>query len=129
MNPTEQIEKLRGHVLLFSEGVRSLVQTFEMLRPVAEDAELLKRYSGTDRARGLTVIRWSMIQECLIEITKLAFDDKPKNPSARNLISGLLASESEKIREALRAKFVIPIRPAPVLAGDQQPTEEDLAFE
>jgi len=44
-----------------------------------------------------------MIQECLIEITKLAFDDKPKNPSAVNLISGLLAPESEKIREALKA--------------------------
>ena len=81
MNPTKQIEKLQGHAWLFSEQVRSLIQTFEMLRPVAKDAELLKRYSGTDRARGLTVIRWSMIQECLIEIPKLVFDDRPNNPT------------------------------------------------
>jgi AbiU2 len=126
MNPAQQIEKLKGHVLLFSEGVRSLVQTFAMLRPVAEDAELLKRYSGTDRARGLTVIRWSMIQECLIEITKLAYDDGQKNPSARNLGSCLLGSE--KIKEALKAKFVVPIRPARALVGEQG-IEEDLAFE
>ena len=127
MNPTKQIEKLQGHARLFSEQVRSLIQTFEMLRPVAEDAELLKRYSGTDRARGLTVIRWSMIQECLIEIPKLVFDDRPNNPTAHNLISGLLAPESEKVREALKAKFVLPV-PVATIPGREQ-TEVDLAFQ
>jgi hypothetical protein len=115
MNLAQQIEKLRGHALLFSENLRSLIQTFEMLQPVAEDQVLLRQYSGTKRAHGLLVVRWSMIQECLIGITKLAFDRQPNNPSARNLITGLLAPEAKELREALKADFAVPIKPGPPL--------------
>jgi hypothetical protein len=111
--PAEQIEKLRGHALLFSENLRSLIQAFEMLQPVAEDQSLLRRYSGTERAHGLLVVRWSLIQECLIGIAKLAFDRQANNPSARNLVTGLLGPEAKEIREILRAEFAVPIRPAP----------------
>jgi AbiU2 len=117
-----QIEKLRGHALLFSENLRSLIQTFEMLQPVAEDQALLLQYSGTKRAHGLLVVRWSMIQECLIGITKLAFDQQPNNPSARNLITGLLAPEAKELREALKADFAVPIRPGPPL-GERTPEQ------
>jgi hypothetical protein len=41
MNTAQQIEKLRGRALLFSENLRSLIQTFEMLQPVAEDQVVL----------------------------------------------------------------------------------------
>ena len=34
-NPVQQIENRKGHVLVFSEVFRSLIQTFEMLLPVA----------------------------------------------------------------------------------------------
>jgi AbiU2 len=53
-----------------------------------------------------------MIQECLIGIAKLAFDQGPNNPSARNLITKLLASEAKELRETLEAEFAIPIKPA-----------------
>jgi hypothetical protein len=123
MKPIEQIEKLKGHVLLFSENLRSLVQTLEMLRPVAEDADLLRRYSGTDR---VLAVRWSTIQECLIGITKLAFDQQPNNPSAVNLISELLSPEAEAVREGLKAKFVIPILLTSI--HGRELTEQDLVF-
>ena len=37
MNSVKQIGKLRSQTLLFSESLRSLLQTFEMLRPAAEN--------------------------------------------------------------------------------------------
>jgi len=79
----QQIEKLKGHALIFSEELRSLIQSFEMLFPMAEDHELLHKISGAKRARGFSVNRWSLIQECIIGITKLAYDAGPQNPIAR----------------------------------------------
>jgi hypothetical protein len=37
MNPPEQITKLRGHVSIFSEHLRYLIQTFEVLLPMAQN--------------------------------------------------------------------------------------------
>jgi hypothetical protein len=120
----KQIEKLVGHALLFSENLRSLIQTFEMLQPVAEDQALLLEHSGTKRAHGLLVVRWSMIQECLIGITKLAFDQQPNNPSACNLITGLLAPEAKELREALKTDFAVQIKPGPPLdLGERTPEQ------
>ena len=120
VNAAEQIEKLKGYVLLFSENLRSLIQTFEMLRLVVENKALLQQYSGTKRARGLLVLRWSMIQECLIGITKLALDQQPNNPSARNLINELLSPAAQPMRDKLKADFAVPIKPAPP-PGTQTP--------
>jgi hypothetical protein len=62
-----------------------------------------------------------LIQESL-GITKLAFDQQPNNPSARNLITGLLAPEAKELREALKADFAVPIRPGPPL-GERTPEQ------
>ena len=43
MSLNQQIDKLKGHVLIFSEEFRDLIQSFEMLVPIAEDEALLKR--------------------------------------------------------------------------------------
>jgi AbiU2 len=107
---TTQIDKLRSQTLLFSEKLSSLIQTFEMLRPVAEDQELLRKYSGTKHAPGLSILRWSMIQECLIGIPKLALDRDERSLSARNLIAKLLAPEAKEGRAVLKKEFAVPIK-------------------
>jgi hypothetical protein len=117
--------KLKGHVLIFSEELRSLIQSFELLSLAAEDQKLLKKISGTNRARGFSVNRWSPIQECIIGITKLAYDAGPQNPTAARLIENILDPHADGLREKLKARFAVPIKPG--LVPGRPPTKEDLA--
>jgi hypothetical protein len=123
MSVDQQIDKLKGHVLIFSEEFRHLILAFEMLSPIAENQELLKRFSGTKRANGLEIVRWNLIQECIIGITKLAYDPGPQNPTAWNLIQTILNLPSQT-RDKLKDAFSVPIKA--VLASDRPPTEADL---
>src|SRR6266436_3362162 len=125
MSSAQQIQKLEGHVLIFSEELRSLIQSFELLFLAAEDQELLQKISGTKRARGFSVNRWSLIQECIIGITKLAYDSGPQNPTAARLIEDILNPQADGLREKLKARFVVPIKPS--LVPGRPPTKEDLA--
>jgi hypothetical protein len=124
MSLNQQIDKLKGHVLIFSEEFRDLIQSFEMLVPIAEDEALLKRFSKTKRARGLAIIRWGLIQECIIGVTKLTYDPEPQNPTAGRLIEAILDPPSQALRDKLKEVFSVPIKPA--LPPERQ-TEDDLA--
>jgi hypothetical protein len=121
----QQIEKLKGHVLIFSEEFRYLIQSFQMLLPIAEGGDVLERFSGTKRARGLLVIRWGLMQECIIGITKLAYDPGSQNPTAGRLIESVLSLPKE-VLEKLREAFSVPIRA--VAASGREETEQDLAI-
>ena len=46
MNPPQQIKKLRGHILIFSEHLRYLIQTFEVLLPMAQNDALLIHFAA-----------------------------------------------------------------------------------
>jgi AbiU2 len=126
MSSSEQIEKLKGHVLIFSEELRALIQSFEVLFLAAEDQRLLRKISGTKRARGFSVVRWSLIQESIIGITKLVYDAQPQNPTAGTLIGAILDPEAEDLREKLKALFAVPIKPGPVPGFPA--TELDVSF-
>jgi hypothetical protein len=123
MSNDQQLDKLKGHVLIFSEEFRDLILSFEMLSPIAENQELLKRFSQTKRANGLKIVRWSLIQECIIGITKLAYDPGPRNPTAWRLIE-TIRNLPPPTREKLKDAFSVPIKA--VLASDRPPTEADL---
>ena len=123
MSDDQQLKKLKGHVLIFSEEFRALILSFEMLSPVAENQELLNRFSQTERANGLQIVRWSLIQECIIGITKLAYDPGPQNPTAWTLIETIL-NLPLATREQLKDAFAVPIKA--FLASDRSPTEADL---
>jgi hypothetical protein len=123
MSNDQQLNKLKGHVLIFSEEFRALILSFGMLSPIAENQELLKRFSGTKRAKGLEIVRWSLIQECIIGITKLAYDAEPQNPTAGRLIETILSLPSSTLNK-LKDTFSVPIKA--VLASDRPPTEADL---
>jgi hypothetical protein len=113
MNPAQQIKKLRGHVLIFSEHLRYLIQYFEVLLPMAQNDALLESFSGTKRARGFLTIRAGLMQQCLIGITKLAYDAGQQNPTANQMIAALLNSEAKSLRAELKTQFAVPIKPAP----------------
>lgn len=124
MGNEQQLEKLKGHVLIFSEEFRDLIETFQMLVPIAQPGAVLKKFSATKQARGLLVIRWSLMQECIIGITKLAYDDGSQNPTAGRLIENLFSLPKEGVREKLRDAFSVPIRA--VLVSDREESEQDL---
>jgi hypothetical protein len=116
MSNGQQLDKLKGHALIFSEEFRGLILNFEMLSPIAENQQLLKTFSGSKRANGLQIVRWSLIQECIIGITKLAYDSGSKNPTAGKLIEAILNLPSTTL-DKLKDGFSVPIKA--VLASDR----------
>jgi hypothetical protein len=122
MSNDQQLDKLKGHVLIFSEEFRDLILGFEMLVPAAENQELLKRFSRTERAHGLQIVRGSLIQECIIGITKLAYDPGSKNPTAGRLIETIL-SLPPQTQNKLKDAFSVPIK-----TMNRPTTEADLLF-
>jgi hypothetical protein len=125
MSIEQRIAKLKGHVLIFSQEFRGLIESFEMLVPVAENRELLKKISKTRRAPGVGTVRWSLVQTCIIGITKLAYDNGSRNPTAGTLIETIADPPSKSLREKLKNAFSIPIKPA-LIPGDSS-TKADLA--
>jgi hypothetical protein len=123
MPTNPQIKKLKGHVLVFSEECRYLVQSLAILRPMAENQKLMKRFSKTKRALGFHITRWSLMQECVIGVAKLAYDDEPQNPTAVRLSEVLLALPA-KLKEQVKAEFSKPI--TAVLASGKPETKDDL---
>jgi hypothetical protein len=126
MSLDQQVAKLKGHVCVFSEELRSLIQTREMLLLAAEDVDLLSRYSGTKQARGFLVLRWSMIQECVIGITKLAYDQYPQSPTVDQMLGTILAPRATTLRDRLKADYAIPIKPAPPFGHNWTPEETQM---
>ena len=127
MSSDQQIEKLKGHIQVFSDELQALIQSFELLRVMAEDQELIKRVSGTQRARGFSVNRWSLIQECILGITKLTYDSQRQTPTVKRLIGDILKPEANDLREKLKALFAVPIKAS--VPFDHTPTAEELALD
>jgi AbiU2 len=125
MSIDHRLAKLKGHALIFSHEFRDLIESFEMLVPVAENRELLKKLSESKRKPGVGIVRWSLVQTCIIGITKLAYDKDSRNPTVRNLIEAIVDPPSRPLRDKLKDAFSIAIKAAPV-PGDT-PTEDDLA--
>jgi hypothetical protein len=72
MSADQQTDKLKGHVLVFSEECRYLIQSFQMLLPIAEDNELLKRnrlvkhrVDGPDGGSGYCGRNFPLTQRCI----------------------------------------------------------------
>jgi len=51
MSGHQQLDKLKGHALIFSDEVRDLILGFQMLVPIAQDEQLLKRFPAPTSAR------------------------------------------------------------------------------
>jgi hypothetical protein len=125
MSIDHRLAKLKGHAIIFSREFRDIIENFEMLAPVAENRELPKNLSETKRKPGIGIVRWSLVQTCIIGITKLAYDKCPRNPTVRNLVAAIVGPPSQSLRDKLKDAFSIAIKAAPV-PGDTR-TEEDVA--
>ena len=123
MSIDQQLGKLRGHVLIFSREFRDLLEAFEMLVPIAENRELLKSLSNSKRKLGLGTIRWSLVQTCVIGITKLGYDAESQNPTSGKLIGAIVNPSAQALRHKLKDTFSIPIDPADITKVTPTPEE------
>jgi hypothetical protein len=51
MNVQAQIRKYKGLVDILAEELQALMESLELLRPIAEDPELLKRFQANESFR------------------------------------------------------------------------------
>jgi hypothetical protein len=73
-----------------------------------------------------SVNRWSLIQECILGITKLTYDFQPRTPTVKKLIGDILKPEADDLRGKLKALFAVPVKAS--LPFDRTPTAEELAI-
>jgi hypothetical protein len=126
MSIEQQVEKLKGHSLILSQEFRDLIETFSMLFPMNENQDLICRVSKTKQARGFEVLRWNLVQQCIIGVNKLVYDNKPQNPTAGNLIEAIL-SAPQGMRDKLKAVFSVPIKSAPLIYRSEEEEKEQAA--
>jgi hypothetical protein len=126
MSLDQEIDKLKGHTLILSQEFRDLIETFSMLLPMNENQDLICRVSKTKRARGFEVLRWNLVQQCIIGVNKLVYDNKPQNPTAGNLIEAIL-SAPQGMRDKLKAVFSVPIKSAPLIYLSEEEEKEQAA--
>ena len=66
-----------------------MIESFKLLVPIAENAELLKQFRGNKKSRCVLSTRDDLIRCCVLGITKLTYDQQKNNPTAGNLIGAL----------------------------------------
>jgi AbiU2 len=111
VNVQDQIREYKGYVELLAEELRALIESFELLRPIAENLELLKRFRGNESSsRGLLKIRQDLVRYCVLGITKLVYDEQKNNPTVGILIDNLLDRKHDPIRSRLKDVFSTPIK-------------------
>jgi AbiU2 len=110
MNVQAQITKYKGLADILAEALQALMESFELLRPIAENAELLKRFQSNESFRGLLTIRRDLVRYCVLGITKLVYDTDNKNPTLSVLIGALLDPNHDPIRSSLKEDFSVPLK-------------------
>jgi hypothetical protein len=108
MNVQTQITKYKGHVEILAQELRALIESFELIRPIAEDLNLLKRFQDNESTPGLLKIRHDLVRYCVLGITKLVYDKH--NPAVSILIGALLDPEHDHVRSRLKDAFSVPLR-------------------
>jgi hypothetical protein len=108
LNVQAQIRKYKDFVDILAEELQALMESFELLRPIAEDPELLKRFQGNESFRGPLTIRRDLVRYCVLGIAKLVYDTDNKNPTLSVLIGALLDPNHDPIRSSLKEDFSVP---------------------
>ena len=95
---------------LLAKELRRFIESFELLLPIAEDVELLKRFQGNKSSRGVLILRDDLIRYCVLGITTLTYDQQRNNPTAGALIGALLDPKHGHIRSHPKDAFSLPIK-------------------
>jgi len=94
-----RVEKLKGHVAILLNAYLGLREKYEVLKPIAFEKSVAKKHGAKRRARGFLVIRRSLFESCVLDVTCLAFDADSRTPS---VIAFVKALKEKRVCEVLR---------------------------
>jgi|SRR5271165_854646 len=98
----EQAEHFRALFEYLDQQYMDLIENYHLMVPPWTDQTLIDRYNRTNRARGLDLVRDSLLDTCILSITKLLFDGDDTNPSLLTMVRPFLRSNREKYAELLK---------------------------
>ena len=84
---TEQAVRFRALFKYLDEQYMRLVQTYHMLVPPWTVQTVIDRFNKTERARGFEMVRASLLDTCILAITKLLLDGDDTNPSLLTMLA------------------------------------------
>jgi hypothetical protein len=98
----EQAEHFRALFKYLEEQYMDLVENYHlMILPWAHQT-LIDRCNKTNRAHGLELVRDSLLDTCILSITKLLLDGDDTNPSLLTMARPFLRGNREKYAELLK---------------------------
>jgi len=100
--PSEQAERFRALFEYLDEQYMRLVQYYQMLVHPWANQTLIARFNKTERARGFEMIRASLLDTCILAITKLLLDGEDTNPSLLTLVRPFLVGNRSRRAEFLQ---------------------------
>jgi len=100
--PPEQAERFRALFKYLDEQYMLLIQTYHMLVPPWTVQTVIERFNKTERARGFEMVRGSLLDTCILAITKLLLDREETNPSLLTMVRPFLAGNRPRRAELLQ---------------------------
>jgi hypothetical protein len=110
----QQIAKLKGYAIAFTDELEWIIQCFELVQPTIMDLDLETEFMGNKRRLGFRIFQRIVARDCVIGITRVTFDHGPKNPTARKIITALTCPGANQLREELKSAFARPFIPGEV---------------
>jgi hypothetical protein len=98
----EQAERFRGLFKYLDEQYMLLVQTYHLLVPPWTAQTVIDRFNRTERAHGFEMVRASLLDTCILAITKLLLDGDDTNPSLLTMVRPFLTGNRPKRAELLQ---------------------------
>jgi hypothetical protein len=98
----DRINKLKNHADILLNAYLGLRGSIAIFKPMAYEQAVVDKHAAGARTRGFLIIRRNLFFSCVLDVTKLSFDDDKRTPSFSNLIEAL---KDDALRKALRDAY------------------------
>jgi hypothetical protein len=97
----EQAERFRALFEYLDRQYMELVANYHLMVVPWSDDSVIAHFNITSRAQGLSLVRSSLLDSCILAITKLLFDGQDTNPSLLTMVRPFLSGNRKKHSELL----------------------------
>lgn len=99
--PPEQAERFRALFEYLDRQYMELVANYHVMVIPWSNDPVINRFNQTDRVQGLELVRSSLLNTCILAITKLLLDGDDTNPSLLTMVRPFLPGNRQKHAELL----------------------------
>jgi len=100
--PTEQAERFRALFRYLDRQYMDLVSNYHLMVIPWAHQPLIDRFNKTARVPGFELVRSSLLDTCILAITRLLLDRDDTNPSLSTMMRPFLPSNRQKRAELLQ---------------------------